>query len=138
MWKIIKTETDKTNQELRAQSLKINDTVTDNHTMITNTFNKYFISVTDSVINNVKSSNNDHKKTSYIKCLFNSFKHPFPNIQWFYTTTGDIENIIKSLKTKNSCHYDEIPIKTLKISVPFINSPLTYICNMPLLRRFPQ
>ena len=62
MWKIIKTETDKTNQELRVQSLKINNTITDNHTMITNTFNKYFISVADSVINNVNSSNNDHKK----------------------------------------------------------------------------
>jgi len=119
MWKIIKTETE-------------------NHTMITNTSNKYFISVADSIINNVKSCNNDHKKTSYIKCLLNSFKHPFPNIQWFYTTTGDIENIIKFLKTKNSCGYDEIPIKTLKISAPFINSPLTYICNVPLLRSFPQ
>ena len=62
MWKVIKTETDKTNQELRVQSLKINDTITDNHTMITNTFNKYFLSVADSIINTVKSSNNDHKK----------------------------------------------------------------------------
>jgi hypothetical protein len=62
MWKIIKTETDKTNQELRVQSLKITDTITDNDTMITNTFNKYFISVEDSIINTVKSSNNDHKK----------------------------------------------------------------------------
>jgi hypothetical protein len=43
MRKIIKTETDKTNQELRVQPLKINDTITDNHTMITYTFNKYFI-----------------------------------------------------------------------------------------------
>ena len=62
MWKIIKTETDKTNQELRVQSLKINNAITDNYTTITNTFNKYFISVADSVINNVKRSNNDHKK----------------------------------------------------------------------------
>ena len=37
MWKIIKTETDNTNQELGVNSQKINDTVTDNHTMITNT-----------------------------------------------------------------------------------------------------
>jgi len=43
MWKIIKTGTDKTNQELRVQSLKINNAITDNHTMITNTFNKNFI-----------------------------------------------------------------------------------------------
>jgi hypothetical protein len=51
MWKIIKTETDKTNQEMRVQSLKINNTITDNHTMTTNTFNKNFISVADSINN---------------------------------------------------------------------------------------
>jgi len=35
MRKIIKTEKDKTNQELRVQPLKINDTITDNNTKIT-------------------------------------------------------------------------------------------------------
>ena len=40
--------------------------------------------------------------------------------------------IIKSLRTKDSCGYDEIPIKILKLSAPFIISPLTYICNKSL------
>jgi len=71
------THQDKTNQELRVHSLKINDTITENHNMITNTFNRYFTSVPDSIYNNVKSSNNDHKNTNYMKYLFNSFKHPF-------------------------------------------------------------
>ena len=85
--------------------------------MIANTFNKYFLSVADSIINDVQSGSNDHEnKTNHTKYLFNSFKHPFPNIQWFYTATGEIENIIKSPKTKNSCGYNEIPIKILKIS----------------------
>jgi hypothetical protein len=78
------------------------------------------------------------KNNNYIKYLFKSFKHPFPNIQWFYNATDEIENFIKSLKTKNSCVYDEIPIKIPKISTPSINSPLTYICNMPFLGSFPQ
>ena len=30
---------------------------------------------------------------------------------------------------KNSCGYDEISTKILKISSPFISSPLNYICN---------
>jgi len=104
--------------------------------MIANTLNKYFILVADPVINNVKSGNNDHENnTNHIKYLFNSFNHPFPNIQWFYTSTGEIENIIKSLKIINSCCYDEIPIKILKISAPSIISPLTYICNKSVCLR---
>jgi hypothetical protein len=34
---------------------------------------------------------------------------------------------------KNSCGYDEISTKVLKISAPFISSPLCYICNKSML-----
>jgi len=102
MWKIIKTETGKTNHKLGVQLLKISDTVMDNHVMIANTFNKYFISVTDSIISIVRSVNTDHENnTDPIKYLFNSFKHRFPNIQCFYTPTGVTSNI-ESLKTCGS------------------------------------
>ena len=37
--------------------------------------------------------------------------------------------IIKELKSKKSCGYDEITARILNISSPFIVSPLTYICN---------
>jgi hypothetical protein len=132
MWKIIKTETGKTNHKLGVQSLKISDTVMDKHVMIANTFNKYFVSVTDSIVSIVRSVNSDHENnTDPIKYLFNILKHPFPNIQWFYTPTGETENI-KFLKTKNSGGYSEIPIKILKISASFIISLLTYICNKSL------
>jgi hypothetical protein len=40
--------------------------------------------------------------------------------------------IIKSLKTKRSNGYDEISVEVLKISSPFIISPLTYISNKML------
>jgi hypothetical protein len=126
-------ETAKTNHKLGVQSLKINNTVTDNHVMIADTFNKYFISVADSIISSVKSGNNDHENnTNPVKYLFNSIKHRFPNIPLFYTLTGKIENINQSLKTKNSCGHDEIPIKILKLSTPFIISSLTYICKKSL------
>ena len=85
-WKNIKTETGKTNHKLGVQSLKINNTIMDNHVMIANTFNKYFISVTHAIISSVKSGNNIHGNNSNpIKCLFNSVKCRFPNIKWFYT-----------------------------------------------------
>jgi len=83
-WKIIKTETSKTNHKLAVQLLKIINNIINNTITIANTLNKYFISIADSVINNIKRSNNDHKNnTNHIKYLFNSFNHPFPNIQWF-------------------------------------------------------
>jgi Notch-like protein len=40
--------------------------------------------------------------------------------------------IIESLKSKQSCIYYEIPVKIVKLSAPFIISPLTYICNKSL------
>ena len=58
-----------------------------------------------------------------------SFKNPSPNINLKSTSTKEIENIIKSLKPKNSFGYDGISTKLLKISSPFISSPLTHICN---------
>jgi hypothetical protein len=42
------------------------------------------------------------------------------------------EQIIKSLKTKNSYRNYEISTKILKISDPFISSPINYICNKML------
>jgi hypothetical protein len=40
--------------------------------------------------------------------------------------------MIKELKSKKSCGYDEITTQILKISSPFIVSPLTYMCNRML------
>ena len=48
------------------------------------------------------------------------------------TTTNEIEKIIKELQSKQSCGYDEIMTEILKMSSPFIVSPLTYSCNRML------
>jgi len=37
------------------------------------------------------------------------------------------------LKIKESYGYDEVSTKILKISAPFISSPLSYICNKSML-----
>jgi len=39
---------------------------------------------------------------------------------------------MKSLKTKNSCGHDVLPVKILKIIAPFIISPLTRTFNKSL------
>ena len=71
--------------------------------------------------------------------MLQNCSYSYPNIKFRYTSTEEIEKIIKSLKTKNVHGYDEISIKTLKWSVPFISSPLTYIFNESLeLGSFPS
>ena len=44
-------------------------------------------------------------------------------------TTKEVKEIIKSLPWKSSSGYDEIPLRILKISMPYIISPLTYLSN---------
>jgi hypothetical protein len=46
-----------------------------------------------------------------------------------HTTTGEIVEIIRNLKVKNSYGYDEISTKILKASAPYILSPLSHIGN---------
>jgi len=43
-----------------------------------------------------------------------------------------LKKIMKSLRTKNTCGYDEISNCIIKLTAPFIISPLTYICNAVL------
>jgi len=61
-----------------------------------------------------------------------AFNEPYPSMERKCTTLKEIEQIIKSLKTKNSCEYYEISTKILKISSPCISSPLNYLCNKTL------
>ena len=48
-----------------------------------------------------------------------AFNKPYPNMENKRTSTTEIEQIIKSLKTKNSYGYDKIYTKILKLSGPF-------------------
>jgi len=61
-----------------------------------------------------------------------SFKNPFPNINLKSVSTKEVKNKIKSLKPKNSSGCEGISTKLIKISSPFISSPLTHICNKSL------
>jgi hypothetical protein len=61
-----------------------------------------------------------------ITCLADVFNRPYSKISWLYATTHEIEKIIKLLETKNTSGYDEIHSRILKLSTPFIISPLTY------------
>jgi hypothetical protein len=64
--------------------------------------------------------------------LFLTFVKPFPPIKYNNTTRHEIEKIIKSLKFSNSCRYNEISVKILKLSCSYKSSSLTKLCNLAL------
>jgi hypothetical protein len=69
---------------------------------------------------------------SHSSYLIKNFNKSFPNINWKHDSTYEVNKIIESLKSKNLCGYDEITVKIVKLSTPFIISPLTYISNKAL------
>jgi hypothetical protein len=84
---------------------------------IANAFNEYFISVAQTIINDLnKDSNKTLTDINPLRYLDNKYTSTFEFIKWHYTTTTDIRKIIKSLKTKSSYGYDEISTRMLKAS----------------------
>ena len=56
----------------------------------------------------------------------------FAPIKLKSVTESEIYEINKSLKWKTSYGYDEVPPWIVKLSMPFISSPLICICNKML------
>jgi hypothetical protein len=136
-WKLINKELGKDRKNHGFQSLIINGMSTTNHQIIANAFNKHFTTIPTMISQNIIASNcsiktsvNNQNNLSF--SLNNVFQISFPIIKYHCTTTKEIENIIRSLKSSNSCGRDEVPMKMLKSCSYFISSPLNYICNTTL------
>ena len=123
-WKIINEEKGKTRSRPIIQFLKTNNNIVNNQKVMANIFNNYFLPVAD-LLNKVNKR--DDKNTNPLHYLQNFTNKPNKMV-WKYATMYELEKI-KSLKSKNSHGYEEIPNKIIKLSAPFIISPLTYICN---------
>jgi hypothetical protein len=54
-------------------------------------------------------------------------QNPLLHIKFNSTSTKETERIIKSIRMKNFHGYDGITIKMLKVSAPYIRSPLNSI-----------
>jgi len=139
-WNIVKTETGKKLRKEEVASLKINDELMHNQQVIANSFNDYFLNTAEKLMTAKQIDQLSQIKTGApLRNKLQSCRQPYTNIKFRYTSTEEIERIIKSLKTKKSQGYDEIPIKILKWSAPFISSPLTYIFNKSIeLGLFPS
>jgi hypothetical protein len=90
--------------------------------------------VTENISSKIKGENKQNLNWAKdsLSYLSNAFNFPFTNIVFHNTSTGEIEKIIYSLPWSNSCGYDEIAMKIMKASAPFISSPICLIINTSL------
>jgi hypothetical protein len=121
-WNTVKTITNN-----NISTMNIKDKLFSNLLAIANAFNTCFSSVAENLfIKNVSGKNTINNKDS-IPYLRQNFRQPFSTVQLRNTTTYETEKIINSLKCKNSYGYDEISSRILKVSTPYVLSPVTYI-----------
>jgi Notch-like protein len=105
-----------------------------NPQILADTFNDYFSKVVDESIYNIsKQDLNQTKQLSYLVYLVKEFQQPFPSIKFKPVTEKEIYLINRSLKWRNSCGYDEVPSKMVKLTMQFISSLLIHICNRMLV-----
>jgi len=86
-----------------------------------NALNKYFLTVAENItIKNVLDKNSLLNNTNPLEYLHNAFKQLVSNIKLKCTTKNKIEEIIKSLKMKNSHGHSGISAKILELSMSYI------------------
>ena len=130
-WNIIHKEMSNPTKENNIKSLKIKNHTVQNQISIANEFNNYFLNTAGST--STKGINEKKKEdVSPLQYLFEYFNQPFKDISWPYTSSKEMNKIINSLKNKNPSGYNEITTKIIKISKPFIISPIINICNKML------
>jgi len=92
------------------------------------------LTVSENIIKNIRLNKQQHDTyNSPNYYLLNQPRRVFPNISFKNTSPKEIENIIKSLKAKESYGYGGITTEILKINAPFIRSPLSYIFSRSML-----
>jgi len=123
-WNIIHKEISNPTNENNIKSLQINNHIVYNQISIANELNNYFLNLAESTSN---KRINEKEDASPLQYLFEYFNQPFKDISWTYTSSKEVNKIIDSLKSKNSSGYDESTTKIIKISKPFIISPIINI-----------
>lgn len=127
-WNIVKKELGKdSNYNNNTITLKsVNNGKICKPELVADTFNKYFISVVDSLLINDSTKNiNEY--------LYEIKDGAIPDIQATLTVPREIEYIIKSLKPKKSHGFDGVPSLILQSCAELISIPLSDICNCMLI-----
>ena len=126
-WIIIHRGVSNQTNQNNFKSLWINNHIVYNQISFANEFNNYSLNLAGS--RNKNKINEKDKDASPLQYLFEYFNQSFKDISWTYTSSKERNKIIDSLKSKNSSGYDEIITKIIKISKPFIISPIINISN---------
>ena len=125
-WNIVKALTNKRRNNNTITSLNIKNKIVEDPITIAHSFNTFFSNIAQTY--SYDSLDKDSNRKFHRDNIPNISEH----ITSFYfkpTSTSEITKIIKALKVKDSYGYDEISSRILKISAPYIVSPLTYIFN---------
>jgi hypothetical protein len=90
-------------------------------------FNNYFLNIADNITHKMSTSTISDTDTNndYEHYLNLTAKGPFPKLM-FNNITKETEKVISSLPSKRCSGYDQISMKALKVSAPYISSPLCY------------
>jgi len=126
MWNFVKVEINKQNRN-NVPPLNIEGSPANDYQELACVFNEYFINVT-----NLTQTGNLKDDPSVVENLNTVYNRPFGQIDLTPVTAQEIKNIIRSLKWTTSSGYDEVPPRLLKLSLLYIISPLTYLCNKSL------
>jgi hypothetical protein len=109
--------------------IRVNDKLSTDGQIVTEEFSKYFALAVQRTCPAIDTLNRENP----ISYLSRTYNQPLPPIASKCVSSKEIEDILKSLKAKNSHGYDGISAKILKISSFYISSLLTYLCNRILL-----
>jgi hypothetical protein len=127
-WNIIKTVTNNRNKSTNLNFLNTKNGLTSDPVLIAESFNTYFSSIACQIIMEAAPHNNSMYENP-LSFLHGKLNQPKSRLKFKFTNTHEINNIIMTLSTKDSCGYDEISSRILKVNAPFIVSPLTFIFN---------
>jgi hypothetical protein len=86
-----------------------------NSQVIPNTFNTYFLTVAQHIhTGNFTTSNSGVSENNPLNYLYNVFKQPIPSIKRKFVSPKETEDVVSSLKMKDSHGYDGISTKIPK------------------------
>ena len=123
-WEITKKLTINHYSHTNMQELMIDNKHLKDQQDIADAFNNYFSSIVGNI--NKNKVNNKNKKTKVFPTQYyleQNYAHPPPSLVIKTFSTTEITYIIKALKSKSLHGSDEISVKFLKVSAPYICSP---------------
>ena len=125
-WDIIKTVSINKTSNKKAGSGEMTNTQ-----KTADAFNLYFSEIAEHLTED-SVKNNSYKRVDPLINLKTNLTAANRVIKLKSTTTHEIDKVIHSLKTKDSHGYNGISTRILKLSAPYIVSPITFIINKML------